>query len=277
MEFLAKLENCIQKNNSLVCVGLDPIAEKLPSPFKSQGVRGFAAFGKALADATASEVCAFKPNSAYFEAFGAAGLEQLEELCSYLKKTHPYIPLILDYKRGDIDRTNEGYVNFYKGLGADAITVNPYMGYVGALEVFLQARETGVIILCRTSNKGAGDLQDLALEDGRKVYQAVAEKVRDEWNSSGNCLLVVGATYPKELKDLRRRMGDKFTFLSPGFGSQGANVDEAIKAGINSNGAGMIAVTASAVAYASSGEDFANAAQAKARELKDQINKARGA
>jgi orotidine-5'-phosphate decarboxylase len=275
MDFLAKLENCIQKNNSLLCVGLDSDLAKIPSHLKSQKEPLFA-FSKAIVDVTADLVCAYKPNSAFYEAHGAEGIIQLKKSCDYVKQYYPFIPIILDAKRGDIGNTNEGYASFaFDYLGVDALTVSPYLGGE-ALEAFLTRADKGIIVLCRTSNPGAGEFQDLE-SGGKKLYQIVAEKIRDDWNKNKNCLLVTGATYPEELAEIRYIVGDEMFFLVPGIGAQGGDIKKSVKAAINKRGSGAIISTSREVIYASSEEDFATAARQKAMEIRNNINEFRGA
>lgn len=244
--FQQKLDAVVAKNNSLLCVGLDTCA-----------------FHKVLVDATHDIVCAYKPNSAFYEAQGAGGIEQLKKTCAYIQKTYPEIPIILDAKRGDIGSTNEGYVSYtFDYLGVDAITLHPYLGRE-ALGPFLDRKDKGCIILCKTSNPGAGELQDLKTS-GKPLYQVIAEKVANEWNINGNCMLVVGAPYPEELSIVRRVTGD-MTFLVPGIGTQGGDIEKTVKAGINAKGAGMIVNASRLIASAKNPRE-------QAQMLRDQIN-----
>lgn len=202
---------------------------------------GFA-FDKKIIDATHDLVCAYKPNSAFYEANGAQGLVELKKTCDYLRKTYPDIVLILDAKRADIGNTNQGYVSFaYDYLGADAITLNPYLGRE-ALQPFLDRKEKGSIILCRTSNPGAGEFQD-------ELYKKVAEHVARSWNKNDNCALVVGATYPGELKIVRRIVGD-MPILVPGIGAQGGDLTKTLAAGRDSHGTGMIISVSRSIIFA---------------------------
>lgn len=272
MEFLNLLTDCQKKNGSLLCVGLDSDSNKLPAHLK--GKNSTFEFNKEIIDATADLVCAYKPNSAFYEAEGTDGIEQLKITCDYIKKTYSHIPIILDAKRADIGNTNEGYAKYaFDFLGVDAITVHPYLGRE-ALEPLLARREKGIIVLCRTSNPGAGEFQDLKA-GGKKVYQIVAEKVRDEWNANKNCLLVVGATYPEELAEVRKLMGNDFVFLVPGIGAQGGDVEKTIRAGTNKSGSGIFINSSRDIIYASAGRNFSVAARARATDLRNEINKAR--
>jgi orotidine-5'-phosphate decarboxylase len=273
MDFKRKLAASWAKNDSLLCVGLDPNMDKLPQHLR-RSQTPFFDFGKAIVDATANLVCAFKPNSAFYESLGAAGIEQLKQTCDYIREKYPELPVILDFKRGDIDTTNSHYDKFaFEYLAVDAVTVQPYEGHT-AFQPFLDRKDKGIIVLCRMSNKGSDEFQDM-LVDGRKLYVHVAEHVRDKWNTNGNCLLVVGATYPAEMAEIRQLVGDKMTFLVPGFGAQGGDIEATIKGGITSRGDGLIINSSRAIIYASDGEDFAEAARQQAIVSRDEINKYR--
>lgn len=274
MGFLQKLNAAIDQNNSLLCVGLDPDMAKLSPQLHDQPAPYFV-FNKAIIDATADLVCAYKPNSAFYEARAAAGIEELQLTCAYIQEKHPHIPIILDFKRGDIGNTNKYYAQFaFDSLGVDAITVQPYQGGE-ALESFLDYKDKGIMVLCRTSNAGSDEFQDL-LVDGRKLYLHVAEHVRDKWNTNGNCQLVVGATYPKELAEIRAVAGNDIVILSPGVGAQDGTAEATVRAGLNSEGRGLIINSSRETLYASSSVEFAAAARAKATELRDEINNYRG-
>jgi orotidine-5'-phosphate decarboxylase len=273
MTFLEKLEASWAKNNSLLCVGLDPNMDKLPQHLRDSKTPFFD-FNKAIIDATADLVCAFKPNSAFYESRGADGIAELKAACDYIRQNYADIPIILDFKRGDIGNTNNHYIKFaFDYLQVDAVTVQPYQGRQ-AVQPFLDLKDKGVMVLCRTSNVGSDEFQDM-LVDGRKLYVHVAEHVRDEWNANGNCQLVVGATYPKELAEIRALVGDEMVFLVPGFGAQGGELEATIQAGITSDGNGLIINSSRAIIYASVGEDFAEAARQKATGARDEINKYR--
>ncbi|HUY85159.1 MAG TPA: orotidine-5'-phosphate decarboxylase [Candidatus Dormibacteraeota bacterium] len=270
MDFISQLSAAWTKNDSLLCVGLDPNIDKLPKHLL-ESETPFFDFGKAIIDATADLVCAFKPNSAFYEARGAAGIEELKRTCEYIRQNYPDIPIILDFKRGDIDSTNSHYTTFaFDYLGVDAVTVQPYEGRQ-AFQPFLDRKDKGIIVLCRMSNVGSDEFQDM-LVDGRKLYVHVAEHVRDEWNANGNCLLVVGATYPKELAEIRSLVGDKMIFLVPGLGAQGGDAEATVRSGVTSDGKGLIINSSRAIIYASSGEDFADAARQAAIATRDEIN-----
>ena len=273
MNFQEKLDAAIEKNNSLLCVGLDPEYEKLP-PHIKDNPNPFFTFNKAIIDATHDLVNSYKPNSAFYEAKGADGILELKKTMEYLKKTYPSIPVILDAKRADIGNTNRLYARYaFDYVGADAITLHPYVGREG-IETFLSYKDKGCIILCRTSNPGAKELQD-TIVNGKKFYLHVAGLVSKNWNTNGNCMLVVGATYPAELKEIREHVGDSITFLIPGVGAQGGSVEQSVKAGINKNKKGVIISTSRVVLYASSGENFAERAREEALKLRNEINKYR--
>jgi orotidine-5'-phosphate decarboxylase len=273
MDFGSKYKRSLEQNQSLVCVGLDSDLSKLPSHLCTGPEPQFT-FNKAIIDATADLVCAYKPNTAFYENTGAEGIAQLQKTCRYIIETYPHIPIILDAKRADIGNTNEGYVHFaFDYLQADAITLHPYLGHE-ALEPFLNRGDKGCIILCRTSNPGAGELQDLPVGD-EKLYQLVARKVAKEWNKRDNCLLVVGATYPPELAEVRAIAGQEMVFLVPGVGTQGGSVEQTLKAGLNAKGEGLIISSSREIIFASDGTDFAEAARQKTLALRDEINRYR--
>lgn len=272
MNFQNLLDKAINKSGSLLCVGLDPVVDKMPAHLKGQDA--IFEFNRQVIDETADLVCAYKPNTAFYEAYGSDGIEQLKKTCDYIKKAG--VPLIVDAKRADIGSTNEGYVSFvFDYLGADAVTLSPYLG-AEALRPFLDHHDKGLIILCRTSNPGAGEFQDVVLNNEQKFYQIVAEKVSKKWNTKGNCLLVVGATYPQELADLRQSLGDEMTFLVPGIGAQGGDVEATLKAGLNKAGRGLVINSGRSVIYAGAGPDFAAKARLAAESLKSEINNYRG-
>ena len=269
MKFKDKLKKIVAKNNSLLCVGLDSDIMIIPEHIRN-GEHPQFTFNKAIIDATYELVCAYKPNSAFYEARGNSGIEAVKMTCDYLKEKYPEIVIILDAKRADIGNTNEGYVKFaFDFLGADAITVNQYLGKE-ALKPFLDRKDKGIFILCRTSNPGAGELQDLKIDD-RTLYQVLAEKVAKEWNYNGNCGLVVGATYPSELEIVRHIVGN-MPLLIPGVGTQGGDVEKTVKAGVDKDGQNAIINSSRGIIFASSGEDFAQKAKDETKKLKDLIN-----
>jgi orotidine-5'-phosphate decarboxylase len=228
-------------------------------------------FNKAIIDATADLVCCYKPQFAHYAAHGAE--DQLLRTIQYIHGEYPGMPVLLDSKRGDVGNTAERYAReAFDRYGADAVTVNPYLG-TDSLEPFLKYADRGVVILCRTSNPGARDLQDLEV-NGRKLYHVVAEMAAKRWNSRGNCMLVVGATYPRELKEVRDIVGD-MPLLLPGVGAQGADITQALQNGQTAKGTGLVVSSSRAILYASSGDDFAAAARKATLALRDQINEHR--
>ena len=270
MSFMTKLRAAWKRNDSLLCVGLDPEPERLPAHLKD-GPAPIFQFNKAIVDATAHLVCAYKPQFAHYAACEAE--HQLERTIEYIRQKHPDIPVILDSKRGDVGNTATRYaIEAFERYEADAVTVNPYLG-TDSLEPFLNYADRGVIVLCRTSNPGAGDLQDLDV-GGRTLYQKVAEMAAARWNSHGNCCLVVGATYPKELAQVRAIVGD-MPLLVPGVGAQGGDVEAVVKNGQTKDGTGLMISSSRGILYAASGEGFAAAARAAAQTLRDQINASR--
>jgi orotidine-5'-phosphate decarboxylase len=268
VSFADKLAAAWKATNSLVCVGLDPEPKKFPDRFRDAPGSIFD-FNRAIIDATRDLVCAYKPQFAHYAAHAAEN--QLEHTIDYIKSTCPNAIVILDSKRGDIGSTAEQYaLEAFERYGADAVTVNPYLGR-DSVEPFLKHEDKGVIILCRTSNPGAKDLQDLPVGPDKKLFQHVAETVAKDWNAAGNCMLVVGATYPEELADIRKRVGD-LPFLVPGVGAQGGDVAKALAAGKTAAGTGLLISSSRAILYASPGDDFAAAARKAATELRDSIN-----
>lgn len=253
-----------------VCVGLDTEYAKIPEHLKKGDVRvALFSFNKAIIDATAEYVCAYKPQSAYYEAGGPDGIAALIDTAQYVREKYPEIPLILDAKRADIGSTNDAYVKAAFEIGGfDAITLHPYLG-AEALKPFLDQKDKGCIILCRTSNPGAGEFQDLMV-DGEPLYTHVAHRVSGEWNKNGNCALVVGATYPEELACVRQIIGD-MPILIPGIGAQGGDVEKTVKAGKNSSGEGMIINSSRGIIFASHGEDFSERARQETLTLRNEI------
>ncbi|MBW2029279.1 MAG: orotidine-5'-phosphate decarboxylase [Deltaproteobacteria bacterium] len=270
MSFYETLGKMWAKNNSLVCVGLDPDLSRIPDHL-SGAKNPIFEFNRGIVDATADLVCAYKPQFAHYAAEGAE--TQLAMTIDYIHKTYPGVPVILDVKRGDIGSTAKMYAKeAFDRYGADALTVNPFLGG-DSLTPFLENKDKGVVILCRTSNPGARDIQDLEV-NGKKLYQVIAYKASYEWNYNSNVLLVVGATYPKELKEIRYIVGD-IPLLVPGIGAQGGDTEAAVRNGLDSNGAGMIINSSRGIIYAGTGKNFADAARQAAEALRDEINRYR--
>jgi orotidine-5'-phosphate decarboxylase len=268
MDFLEKLAKAVQRNRSLLCVGLDPDPAMMP-----EGI-GIYEFNKAIINATANFVCAYKPNIAFYEAAGNAGLDALKRTRDFIPGD---IPVIIDAKRGDIGNTSKAYAeSLFDFFGFDAATVNPYLGY-DALEPFIGYRDRGVFILCRTSNKGAADFQSLPVETEtgtKKLYEVVAERVNG-WNKYGNLGLVVGATYPEELRTIRQTYPE-MPLLIPGVGTQGGELALAVKYGVDGGRRRTVINSSRQILYASKGGGFAEAAGRAARELRDNINSCLG-
>jgi orotidine-5'-phosphate decarboxylase len=267
VKFIDKLHAAWRSSNSLLCVGLDPDPAKLPPHLRGASQAVFE-FNRAIIDATHDLVCAYKPQIAYFAAQSAE--DQLLKTMEYLRTQYPHIPVILDAKRGDIGSTAEQYAaEAFVRYGADAVTVNPYMGG-DSITPFTSYQHKGVVILCRTSNAGAQDFQDLQIND-QPLYVHVANKVATEWNAHGNCMLVVGATWPEQMRQIRAVVGD-MPFLVPGIGAQGGDVKAMVTAGKTSDGIGLVVNSSRAVLYASAKEDFAHAARKVALAARDEIN-----
>jgi len=267
MKFVQRLERAWAAGQTLLCIGLDPDPARLPKQLAASSHPLFE-FGRAIVDATADLVCAYKPQIAYYAA--ARAEDQLEMTIAHIRRHHPAIPVILDAKRGDIGSTAEMYAKeAFERYQADAVTVNPYLGF-DAMAPFLEFSDKGVIVLCRTSNPGARDVQDIESK-GRKLYQIIAEKAACDWNAKGNVLLVVGATYPEELAEIRAIAGD-MPILVPGVGTQGGDVAAVVANGATADGTGLIISASRAVLYAGSGKDYAEAARSAAQKLRDEIN-----
>jgi orotidine-5'-phosphate decarboxylase len=266
MDFLEKLLNCSRSNSSLLCVGLDPDPELMPAI-------GVFEFNREIIDATSDLVCAYKPNLAFYEALGADGLKALEKTVAHIPDG---VPVIGDAKRSDIASSSRAYARaLFDGFGFDAATINPYLGR-DSIAPFLDAPGKGVFILCRTSNAGASDFQDIrCIPPGnsaatRPLFEVVALKAA-EWNEGGNIGLVVGATYPRELRRVRELCPD-LPLLVPGIGAQGGDLAATVQYGVDTSGERAIINSSRQVLYASKGVDFAEAARREALDLRDRIN-----
>lgn len=261
--------------DSLLCVGVDPDVTRFPASLGELAVNdpvtAIERFCIEIVDATADLACAFKPQIAHFAAHRAE--RALEAVCAHIRDAHPDVVLLLDAKRGDIGSTAEFYAEEAFGrYRADAVTYSPYLGTDTALPLLARG---GVVALCRTSNPGSADLQDLDV-GGRPLYQRVAELVADTWATHGDCALVVGATWPEQLAAVRAIVGD-LPILLPGIGAQGGDIAAAVAAGVDSTGAGLLASSSREILYASADDDFATAARAAAERTRDAINAARPA
>jgi orotidine-5'-phosphate decarboxylase len=275
-EFVAKLERLWCKDN-FVCIGLDPEYFSLPDRFRRLESKADAmlSFNRDIIDATHDLVCAYKPNIAFYEALGSNGWNALSKTVTYIKSEYPEIPIILDAKRADIGSTNRGYVQAaFDELGVDAITVHPYLGKE-AMEPLLARKDKGIIVLVRTSNPGAGEFQDLPVgEKQEPLYRVVARNVALDWNENGNCGVVVGATYPRELAEVRAIVGD-MPILIPGIGAQGGEISSTVNAGKDSRGWGMIINSSRGIIFASRQEDYQEAARTATAQLKAEVNRFR--
>ena len=270
MTFIQQLAAAWQKNNSLLCVGLDPDPAKFPAHLQGRNDAIFE-FCAAIVDATADLVCSFKPQIAYFAARRAE--DQLEALIAHIHEKHPGIPVILDAKRGDIGSTAEQYaIEAFERYKADAVTVNPYMGH-DSVDPYLAYPDKGVILLCRTSNPGGSDLQFLEVGNsgGEKLYERVARLAAEKWNTTGQISLVVGATFPTEIARVRAIVGD-MPLLVPGIGAQGGDIAATVEAGRTKNATGLMINSSRAILYAGKDENFAAAARQVAQETRDAIN-----
>ncbi|MCL2075674.1 MAG: orotidine-5'-phosphate decarboxylase [Betaproteobacteria bacterium] len=270
MRFTEMLSAAWQKNDSLLCVGLDPDPDKLPASVRKTPDALFE-FCAAIIDATAHLVCAFKPQIAYFSAHKAE--ETLERVVAHIHTRHPGIPVILDAKRGDIGSTARQYAReAFVRYRADAVTVNPYMGF-DSIEPYFDYPEKGIFLLCRTSNPGGSALQFMECENGEKLYERVARLAAEKWNKTGQCALVVGATFPAEIARVRALVGD-MPLLVPGIGAQGGDIAATVKAGKTADGYGLILNSSRAILYAGQDENYAAAALKAARQTRDAINQA---
>jgi orotidine-5'-phosphate decarboxylase len=299
--FVEMLEARQRSSNSLLCVGLDPVISSIPNSLVSQvweiGDRLDAEgsipsgkltegivdsmvlveFNRKIVDATHEFVSAYKPNIAFYERYGEPGLAALKTTIKHIREVNPTIPVILDAKRADIGATNQGYADMVKGLGADAVTVNPYFGIEGkgALDPFLALGDTGVIVLCRTSNPEAAQMQDVIVKDPKlgevPYYMMVARMAEEARQKNPNVAIVVGATAPQQLREVRDIF--KGQILVPGLGKQGGRPEDLT--GVFIDGGGIIANNSSAIIHASKGDDFAEAAAAAALDWRDRINGAK--
>ena len=275
MNFLEKLLAAERQNQSLLCVGLDPEVECLPKSLRTLPVeKAVVQFCRAIIEATAPYASTFKPNLAFFEVLGPAGLVAFQEV---VRAIPAHIPVLADAKRGDIGNTARNYAAaIFETYGCDAVTVHPYLGY-DAVAPFLAYRDKGVFLLCRTSNPSARDFQDLPVEDddglSRPLYEVVAKRVQS-WNEAGNCALVVGATYPQELRTIRALCPD-LPILVPGIGAQGGDLEATVPAAVDAHGECALFSASRSILYADSSSHYAEAAGEAARTLREQINHVR--
>lgn len=257
----------------VISVGLDSDYAQLPNAalIDNNIEASIFSFNAHIIDATSDLACAYKPNLAFYEAYGDSGLRALRNTIAHIQSIAPDIPVILDAKRADISTTNKGYIKgAFEYFRADAITVNPYLGQE-ALQPFLDEKNKGIIVLCRTSNPGSGEFQNLPV-NGKPLYQIVAQHVAEKWNTHKNCGLVAGATYPEELKIIRDIIGDDLPILIPGIGAQGGDLEKTILASRNQFGTGIIINAARSLIFASNGSDFADAAREATLKLQEKCD-----
>ena len=267
MKFNEKLEKIVKKNDSLLCVGLDIDKDRMPKFLFKSSKTPYLDFNKSIIDATKDLVCAYKLNMAFYEALGKEGYNILEKTIAYIPKD---VIIILDGKRNDIGNTAKKYAqSLFETLNADAVTVNPYLGIDG-VKPFLEYRDKCTFILCRTSNSSARDFQDLK-SNNMPLYESVAHKIKD-WNSYGNCGAVVGATYPDELKQIRKILGEDIPILIPGIGAQGGDVKKTVEFGTNDKGKNAIVVSSRSIIYASSNYSYVVDSRDAAISLRNDIN-----
>jgi len=272
MTFLDRLRRAWTASDSLLTVGLDPDLARLPAELQGRA-DAILTFCCGVVDATAPYACSIKPQIAYFSA--AQAEDQLQDLCAYIRTTYPHLPLILDAKRGDVGSTAEQYAReAFERYQADALTVNPYLG-LDSVEPYLAWSNKGILVLCRTSNSGGADIQCVKTDQGEPLYLHVAKLVAERWNRNQQCGLVVGATFPDDIRAVRACVGNGMPLLIPGIGAQGGDVAAAVHAGCDTHGTGMMINSSRAILYASSGEDWREAAARVACATRDAIRAAR--
>ena len=276
MRFTDQLAAAQQRNQSMLCVGLDPEPSRFPGDWKGDASR-IAEFCAAIVDATRDLVCAFKPQIAYFAAHRAE--DQLEQLLAHIRRVAPEVPVILDAKRGDIGATAEQYaLEAFQRYRADALTLSPFMGF-DSIEPYLRWDGKGLFLLCRTSNPGGDDLQAQSLATGELLYERIARLAAHDWNRNGQLGLVVGATYPREVERVRQ-LAPTLPLLIPGIGAQGGDAAATVRAGWRGDTAGgtqgaILVSSSRAVLYASAGDDFAAAARRVAQAAREELQLAR--
>lgn len=268
MTFIEMLESRQRRMRTLLCIGLDPSIEKIPKSILQKPNFIFE-FNRAIIDSTNQYVCAYKPQVAYYSAIGAE--QELEITIDYIRKNYSDIPIILDAKRNDIGSTAEMYAkeafNRYK---VDAVTVNPYLGF-DSIKPFIDRKDKGVIVLCKTSNESSSEIQDQFINQ-EPVYLFIAKKAQDEWNYNKNILFVVGATYPSQMKEIRD-IAPAITFLVPGLGSQGGKLSDVLENGLRQDGLGLIISSSRAIIHASQSDDFPEKAREIAKSTYEEILK----
>ena len=261
------------EEGKFLCVGLDSDLQKIPESSQKESNRAtIVAFNRAIVDATRDLVCAYKPNSAFYESRGDEGLAALRETIAYIQEVAPGVPVVLDAKRGDIANTNERYAEAaFDYLRADAITVLPYLGGE-PLKPFFDRKDKGIIVLSHTSNPGAAEIQELSV-GGMPLYKYIAKRASENWNKNGNCSVMVGATYPEQLSEVRQVIGD-MPILIAGIGAQDGDLEKTIASGKDSRSKGLIINASRSIIFASKGPDFAEISRAKASELHSEISRA---
>ncbi|MBW0454262.1 MAG: orotidine-5'-phosphate decarboxylase [Candidatus Kinetoplastibacterium crithidii] len=269
MNFIEKIEKSWEESNSLLQIGLDPNPKNFPYELKNKK-NSILKFCIEIVEATAQYTCSFKPQIAYFSALRAE--EQLEELCSYIKDKYPLLPIILDAKRGDIGTTAEQYaIEAFERYKADAVTINPFLGLDSILP-YMEWKDRGIIILCKTSNPSGSDLQFLELKNGMMLYEYIAEIVSKKWNTNNQFGLVVGATYPRELSIVRKIVGERMPILIPGIGFQGGDIQNTVLSGVNKTNRGIMINSSRSILYSSKDDNWRKAASESAKSLKNLIN-----
>lgn len=272
MNFKDKLDKIIKKNNSLVCVGLDTEIEKLPNHLKKANDAIFK-FNKAIIDATHDKVCVYKPNIAFYEAYGIDGLTQLKKTITYIQYKYPEVPILLDAKRGDIGNTAKMYAKaIFDYWKADATTIYPHLG-MDTISPYLEYKNKLVILLIKTSNPDSGMFQDMKV-GADPFYLAMAKKIKKLVLAYNNVGIFVGATYPEEMRQIRKLFPDKI-FLTAGIGAQKAEAKNTIQAGLDKNKSGIMFNASRSILYASNGEDFGERAREETDKLRTEINKYR--
>ena len=267
--FHERLRKSWLQSGSLLCVGIDPDLERIPEEVAAAD-KPYFEFGKAIIDATAPYVCAFKPQAAHFAAVGRE--QELAELITFAQTTYPDIPVILDAKRGDVGSTAKLYAReAFERYNADAVTVSPYLGK-DSLDPYFAFAERGIVVLCRTSNPGSDWLQNSA-DSEMPTYLRVAKQI-SEWDAADQCMLVTGATYPDELAKVRA-VGGNLPLLVPGVGAQGGSIEEVLKSGLDAHGTGLVISSSRAIIFADSGPDYSEAAAVAAAAAMNEINKFR--
>ncbi len=267
MDIHQRLSAAWRTQNSLLCVGIDPDLDRLPASVRSSS-EPFLAFAREIITATAPHCAAFKPQFAHFA--GQGRVPELRAICAFIREAFPDHILILDAKRGDIGSTADFYAKeAFEWFGADIVTVNPYMGG-DTLKPFTKNPSRGIFVLCKTSNSGSAELQNLEVGD-RRLFEIVAERASNQWNARRNVGLVVGATYPAELASVRA-VAPTLPLLIPGIGAQGGDLEATLAAALTPDGTGVLINASRSIIYAAPGPDFAEHAAEAARQLNDQIN-----